>query len=156
MSVLKAQTLQQAIDAGFKTCRHCGQEKPRGMFPANRHLWDRLSSWCKVCHRESSVHYYWYGRKHPKRTDQEQRLHCRDYQREYKRRERQTEVGKARVLFNMAVMRGDIIRPRHCSQCGDPCVPHGHHQNYSLPYEVVWVCRSDHYGLHRIMRQEAA
>jgi hypothetical protein len=34
----------------MKHCRHCDQDKPVEQFPGNRHMRDRLSSWCRTCH----------------------------------------------------------------------------------------------------------
>ena len=91
-----------------------------------------------------------------KRTPEEQLLHTRDYQREYKRKERMTLGGIARKLFRLAIRSRRIIRPRHCSNCHKACKPHGHHTDYSRPYSVEWLCSKCHAGQHQIMNQEAA
>jgi hypothetical protein len=39
----------------MKTCRHCGEQKATGEFPANRRCRDGLSSWCRACHDEASA-----------------------------------------------------------------------------------------------------
>jgi|SoiMethySBSTD1v2_1073268.scaffolds.fasta_scaffold826157_2 hypothetical protein len=38
----------------MKVCRHCGEQKPTGEFPANRRCHDGLSPWCRLCHNEAS------------------------------------------------------------------------------------------------------
>jgi hypothetical protein len=40
-----------------KTCRKCGEEKEAAEFPRNSRTRDRLSSWCKSCHREATRRY---------------------------------------------------------------------------------------------------
>lgn len=46
----------------------------------------------------------------------------------------------ARNLVHSAIKRGVIIRPNACSICGIECKPHAHHEDYSKPLDVVWVC----------------
>jgi hypothetical protein len=38
----------------MKVCRHCGEQKATGEFPANRRCSDGLSPWCRLCHNEAS------------------------------------------------------------------------------------------------------
>lgn len=49
----------------MKTCVHCSTEKPTTDFPSNRATLDRLSSWCRSCHRAASLerHYRMYTRR---------------------------------------------------------------------------------------------
>ena len=55
---------------------------------------------------------------------------------------------KARKLFQQAVKRGLLIRPNRCSRCGVTCYPHGHHQDYTKPKQVIWLCHSCHVEEH--------
>jgi len=54
---------------------------------------------------------------------------------------------KVRDIFNNAVKRGDIIK-EPCSICGDE-KSEGHHNDYSKPLEVIWLCRKHHTDLHK-------
>jgi hypothetical protein len=47
------------------------------------------------------------------------------------------EVFEARQKLNAAVRSGDIVRPSICAKCKEPCKPHGHHEDYLKPYDVV-------------------
>jgi hypothetical protein len=49
----------------MKVCRHCGQQKATGEFPANRRCSDGLSPWCRLCHNEAS------NRSREKRAERE-------------------------------------------------------------------------------------
>lgn len=55
-------------------------------------------------------------------------------------------------VANIAVMNaihyGKIERPSTCSVCGKPCVPHGHHYDYSKPLSVIWMCHTCHVAVH--------
>lgn len=50
--------------------------------------------------------------------------------------------------FKDAVRYGKIIRPNQCENCKEICVPHGHHEDYDKPYDVVWLCEICHFYLH--------
>lgn len=47
-----------------------------------------------------------------------------------------------RAKFYQAVKSGKIER-MPCVICGSPNAD-GHHRNYTKPFEVVWLCKSDH------------
>ncbi len=60
---------------------------------------------------------------------------------------------RARGTLKKAVHDGRIIKPTVCSICLREFVEkrfiHGHHNDYSKPHEVVWVCAACHPGLHK-------
>lgn len=58
---------------------------------------------------------------------------------------------KARTALNNAVKSGILTRPSTCSTCKQKKQVHGHHTDYNLPLEVLWVCRQCHADLHRTM-----
>lgn len=53
---------------------------------------------------------------------------------------------RARLALTSAVHSGKIKR-RPCEVCGDP-KSHGHHEDYSKPLEVKWLCRNHHQEIH--------
>jgi endogenous inhibitor of DNA gyrase (YacG/DUF329 family) len=63
-----------------------------------------------------------------------------------KHRAEHPEKVAARWALNRAVRRGDVIR-KPCEACGALKV-HGHHDDYSKPLEVRWLCRTHHERLH--------
>lgn len=65
-------------------------------------------------------------------------------------RKRFPEKARARSLLSNAVCDGKIIRPSKCSLCGDDkSVIEAHHSDYSKPLDVVWVCKTCHFMIHR-------
>lgn len=64
------------------------------------------------------------------------------------------EKHQAHILLNQAVRRGDIQR-KPCEVCSNPQVE-GHHEDYTKPLEVIWLCRKCHYNHHKERRQNAA
>jgi ferredoxin len=43
-----------------------------------------------------------------------------------------------------AIEDGILIQPNKCSNCGRLCTPVAHHEDYSKPLEVSWLCRACH------------
>lgn len=88
---------------------------------------------------------------------------CRNCAREKRREYRLTERGReverlasrrayikhkekwmARAKVRYAVKTGLIIKPKICSSCLKKLPLQGHHEDYSKPLEIVWLC----FGCH--------
>jgi hypothetical protein len=54
-----------------------------------------------------------------------------------------------RRRFDYAVRSGKLARPSNCQCCGVGCIPHGHHTDYTKPFEVEWLCVDCHLAAHR-------
>ena len=59
------------------------------------------------------------------------------------------EKYKAHYELNNDIRWGGTIRPEYCSVCNQKCTPEGHHENYSKPLDVIWMCCNCHKHLHR-------
>ena len=59
------------------------------------------------------------------------------------------EKYRSRTAFRNACKCGKIQRPKECQQCFIECTPDGHHEDYSKPFEVVWLCKGCHGKMHR-------
>jgi ribosomal protein S27AE len=51
-------------------------------------------------------------------------------------------------LLRRAVANDSVVRPIVCSSCGILCTPMAHHDDYSRPLEVRWLCARCHRALH--------
>jgi hypothetical protein len=60
---------------------------------------------------------------------------------------RQPEKVRARWELNNAIRKGLLTR-LPCERCGDP-KSQGHHDDYSKPLDVHWMCRRCHWAEHR-------
>lgn len=58
-------------------------------------------------------------------------------------------------IVHRAVQSGLMVRPKACSACATPCVPHAHHEDYSRPYDVRWLCAGCHVRLHHLGRKRS-
>jgi hypothetical protein len=45
-------------------------------------------------------------------------------------------------------IRDGILRPGPCEVCGSTLDIHAHHDDYSRPLDVIWLCASHHMQLH--------
>ena len=65
---------------------------------------------------------------------------------------------RARWLVNEAVRGGGLRRPEVCESCWlpDRRLLHGHHEDYSRPLDVIWLCAKCHSRLHAMDRRESA
>jgi ribosomal protein S27AE len=59
----------------------------------------------------------------------------------------------ARTALGNAVRDGYIIKPPQCQMCGRGGRIHGHHNDYSKPLEVRWVCTRCHGAIHRAINE---
>lgn len=50
----------------------------------------------------------------------------------------------AHAKVHRAIKKGLLIRPKLCSQCGRTGKVEGHHEDYSNPLDVKWLCRTCH------------
>ena len=77
-------------------------------------------------------------------------LHGEKYRRivsEY--REQYPERERAHNVFRSAVRGGKLILPSVCECCGEEGRIQGHHEDYSKPLDVVWLCGRCHGDYHR-------
>lgn len=68
-------------------------------------------------------------------------------------RKRHPEKARARRAITVAVAQGRLTKPDACEKCqapaDDPADLHGHHDDYSRPLDVRWLCRGCHAAAHR-------
>lgn len=59
------------------------------------------------------------------------------------------EKVRARHRIGNKIKTGQIIRPEKCEECGRNGIIEAHHDDYSKPDEVRWLCGSCHAKIHR-------
>lgn len=62
------------------------------------------------------------------------------------------EKRKAQIRVGNALRNHTLIKSP-CSVCGSTVRIHGHHEDYSKPLEVLWLCPKHHHELH-LKKQE--
>lgn len=89
------------------------------------------------------------NRNRYKRTVADPELRARYWQRSANWRAANTLKRKAHILVGNAVKGGHMKRPAACTACGCRCVPHAHHEDYTKPLEVTWLCKPCHGKRHQ-------
>ncbi len=150
----------------MKMCFKCGIEKPLTEFYKHSAMKDGHLGKCKQCTKDDSNKHradnlescQAYDRK---RANLPHRVALRkevtktwvedgrqaDSQRRY--RERYPEKYHARTILGNAVRDGLIIKPNRCVECGAKTKLEGHHDDYSKPLDVRWLCNSCHVDTRR-------
>ena len=122
----------------MKYCPKCKMEKELSDFRKNRSRKDGLKCWCRDCCQEDDRKYQHTeaGRRAKRKSDRNQRqLHSRKIE--------------ARSAVNNAIATGKLTRPSICESCFGEHFVEGHHEDYSKPLDVEWLCTECHIDLHR-------
>ena len=61
---------------------------------------------------------------------------------------------KAQRALRSAIKRGNIVR-QPCEVCGE-VKSHGHHDDYSKPFAVIWLCSRHHKARHIYLNERQA
>jgi ribosomal protein S27AE len=130
----------------MKTCFKCGQLKTLDNFYRHPAMGDGHLGKCKDCtrrdvadnYRKRIDHYRKYERERFNRPERKAAVSI--YQRV--RKLRHPEKYAARVAVGNAVRDKRLIR-QPCEVCGDP-VSQAHHDDYSKPLDVRWMCFRHH------------
>lgn len=123
-----------------KECGVCRELKPLEDFNRHRREPDGRQTRCRPCQRAGVKR--WRQKNLEKAGAKAQRE--RD-------NEGNQEKLKARQTVRNAVRRGRMQKPDRCEGCGEPTPDrqlHGHHQDYSKPLEVEWLCPECHSAKH--------
>lgn len=130
----------------MKTCFKCGIEKPLDDFYKHAGMADGHFNKCKECakrdirtHRRENAHVREADnvRYHAKKSDPEFKRMRLDYQ--YQFVATHPEAKRAHRKVYHAIKAGKLVRGS-CSKCGSNENVHAHHEDYSKPLDVTWLC----------------
>lgn len=148
----------------MKTCFKCGIDKPYSEFYKHAQMGDGYLGKCKTCtksdvsthRRENIVNVRAYDRSRnslPHRieihkvyakTEVGKISHAKANR---KNRDNSPEKSRARSIVGNAIRDGKLLR-KPCVKCGNPN-SHGHHEDYSKPLDVIWLCPRHHRDRHK-------
>ncbi len=129
--------LHQEADS-MRPCTKCGADFEPTPGQAKKKWW-----YCRACRsatwkREHDV-YPTYRKTHLKER--------RAWVREFEKRPHEKEKRKSRIAAQQAFKSGKITKTL-CQRCGgESCEMH--HNDYSKPLEVIWVCKPCHAAIHK-------
>lgn len=82
-------------------------------------------------------------------TEQARVERRRGYEAKYYANPANRQKDNARCAVADAIRRGKITPPLRCEKC-EVGKPEAHHEDYSKPLDVKWLCRQCHKGEHQI------
>lgn len=140
-----------------KRCNKCRDVKPIGDFHVNRRNKDLRSNTCKECAKERSR--AWRS-KNPGRQNELKRRWASRHRADIALRNASSQYADKRSQYNKlnpekraahfavrnAVLRGEI-KQAPCMVCGD-VRSEAHHEDYTKPLDVQWLCRLHHRQRH--------
>ena len=156
-----------------KVCKKCGEEKSVDDFYRNKTYADGLQGKCKACEKACHAEYYashtaaerariraWHAahRGYLAKKSAIRREGRREQDRIYRAEYRRLNPDKCTAYDRAKEARrtGKLV-PRPCEICGITENINGHHDDYSKPLDVRWLCASHHRLLHaELKRQEKA
>jgi len=137
-----------------KHCGECDSTKPLEDFHRNRGKKDGRSTQCKECAKTRAK--TWYHENADRHLEGHRAWRRANpgkekaFRQKAERKDRQKV--RARVNFHYALRVGWIKKPDACEKCGSKLEVsselHGHHPDYSKPYDVEWLCRQCHQSTH--------
>lgn len=71
-----------------------------------------------------------------------------DRYKKYSATEEGTIKNKARKKVKSALMKGTLSRPSVCEDCKNERFTEAHHEDYSKPLDVNWLCKECHWKRH--------
>ena len=136
----------------MKTCFKCNEVKPVDEFYRHPQMGDGRLGKCKEC-TKVDVH-----ANRRKRLDYYRQYDTIRFQRNAARRERQAirmrAYRKANPLIAKAhagvarATRTEKLNRQPCERCSRTDHVHGHHEDYSRPLDVMWLCPPCHAERH--------
>lgn len=150
-----------------KSCFKCGETKPLSAFYKHSQMADGRLNKCKACTKSDVTKYQTKnidkvreynrsrGNRNPPgyykeyyRKNKEERLLAQK-----KWREENPVIYRARNAVGNALRDKTLIKTP-CEVCGDTDNIHGHHDDYSKPLDVHWLCPKHHGEVHRKINEE--
>lgn len=135
----------------MKTCFKCGVTRPLSEFYKHPQMADGHVNKCKECNKQDVRQNY--IDNHDRITTYERRRSKFPHRRELntlltqKSRKRFPKKYQAHCAVNNAIRDGRLQR-QSCERCGS-LRTHGHHEDYSKPLEVMWLCPTHHKERHK-------
>ena len=132
-----------------KRCSVCLEEKPLAEFYFSTASREGRQSRCKPCSNKGVIDW---KKKNPERLAENIKKYNTSETMKRKRDEikgMHPERTKAYAAVVKAIRNGVLVRPEECEVCrASARIIVGHHEDYSLPLEVDWMCSSCHKNHH--------
>lgn len=139
----------------MKACKCCKRQLPIAEFYKHSGMADGHLNFCKPCVRIRAANH----RRNNEAVRERDRARGRTANRRASRaqvamawRQANPEKYKAQTAVGNAVRDGRLSR-EPCKTCGSTAYVHAHHQDYSKPLDVTWLCAAHHHRRHGVDRR---
>lgn len=134
-------------------CGTCKDFKPFADFYANKRTLLGIKNQCKGCHIATSIASRNADLARSANAAYLARAREADPEKFRARERSRTRPVDQKVLarreVNNAVKRGDLVKPTSCESCDEQKKLTGHHDDYTKPLSVRWLCYGCHGKEHR-------
>jgi hypothetical protein len=132
----------------MKQCIKCKQDKPLSAYQSNPSNKDKYDTRCRDC---VSAYNKAYTIKH--KADLKLKWQAYNASPKGRANHKRTKLKhlikvRARTQVTEALRIGKLIKPDRCTNCSNIKVE-AHHNDYSKPLQVIWLCRNCHTSLHK-------
>ena len=133
-----------------KSCSKCGEVKPLEDFHVKKRATCGRTPRCKTCTAEDKLVYRGNQvvsdstRARKEKKDYPDKVRARKNRWAHANREKKS----AHMRVYLAIKSGLVLKPDTCSRCKTPGDLEGHHEDYSRPLTVEWLCRTCHARVH--------
>lgn len=137
----------------MKRCSRCGQDKELSEFNNNRSAKDGKHHYCRICKcKADSEHEARTGREVRRASAKRSYLkHRKSRQERYRNYDRNNKDKRAAYdAVKYALQHGRLTK-EPCAICGSTR-SQAHHEDYSRPLDVVWLCSQHHMARHSELR----
>jgi len=150
----------------MKVCRDCKIEKLLSDFYVHAAMLDGHLNKCKECVKNRVNKHRLNNLEAAQKYDKERNMlpHRVKARKEYLKTEAGIESIKktrknyktkyplryaAHIIFGNSIRDGKAVKGTECSICGSDYKLQGHHDDYTKPYDVRWLCEPCHKQWHR-------
>jgi hypothetical protein len=132
-------------DGHLNKCKTCCKKH------SNEHRAKNLDSVKEFDRKRSMLPHRVQARKIYSKTDQGKKAHAEANKRW---KEEQPLRKAATTIVNNALKYGRIFKPNFCSipGCNETKVE-GHHPDYGMPLDVIWLCNKHHRECHKMAKE---
>jgi hypothetical protein len=136
-----------------RECSKCKQRLTLSSFYKNPRCKEGYNGRCKSCVRKESVKYKWANIEKVRKNDRDRgrtvNQRARNNRTKKAYREKFPLRYKANNMVGVAIRYGKLKRKAKCEVCKLKKKTLAHHDDYSKPLEVVWLCASCHKAVHK-------
>ena len=143
----------------MKTCFKCNTVKPLSEFYKHSRMADGHLNKCQECTKKDSdenfkrkmLDPYWQIKERERQRKKEANRRDLGITLKYKRKQLSPEIRKQKYGEYENAIRDGKIKQEPCAVCGS-AKSQGHHEDYSKPLDVIWLCSRHHADRHIHLR----